>query len=70
MSDKCNYCGDSTRELRIGWTNAPYCSEECERTAVSNLHGSMPGAGPVPRTNWVPHHIGLEISRRWADVEY
>jgi len=65
--EKCRECGKLKRlsEMKRGWTNALYCSEYCERRAVSDLHGSMPGAGPVPRRNWVPHHIGLEISRRW-----
>lgn len=64
---ECAYCG-SKKNLKRGWTNAYYCSEQCERTAVSALHGSMPGAGPVPRQNWVPSHISREISNRWEEI--
>lgn len=48
---------------------AQYCSERCERASVSDLHGSMPGAGKVPYRNWVPGHISNEISNRWQDEE-
>ena len=65
--EKCTECG-SSENLKIGWTNSLYCSENCERVGVSRLHGSMPGAGPVPRVNWVPSHISTEISRRWEDL--
>jgi len=65
---RCANCGSSNKELKRGWTNDWYCSENCERKSVSSLHGSMPGAGPVPRHNWVPSHIGNEISRRWEDA--
>ena len=64
MADKCIVCSE-TDGLKRGWTNSWYCSEQHERSHVSDLHGSMPGAGPVPRENWVPYHVGLEISRRW-----
>ena len=67
MKAICDYCGTESNYCKIGWTNAPYCSEHCERSAVSDLHGNMPGAGPVPRRNWVPAHIGSEIARRWSD---
>lgn len=66
MEKKCITCG-STKNLKRGWTNAWYCSEQCERSSVSKLHGSMPGAGPVPYRNWVPHDIAREISNRWED---
>lgn len=66
MQKICIKCG-STRNLKRGWTNRWYCSESCERSDVSLLHGSMPGAGPVPRHNWVPHHISEEISKRWEE---
>jgi hypothetical protein len=62
----CTVCGGN-KNLKRGWTNCWYCSESCERRDVSELHGSMPGAGDVPRPNWVPHHIGIEIRRRWKD---
>lgn len=63
---KCRVCGE-TKGLKRGWTNCWYCSEGHERSHVSDLHGSMPGAGPVPRVNWVPQHIGREISERWKN---
>lgn len=61
----CDRCG-RTGDLKRGWTNAFYCSATCERLAVSFLHGTMPGAGPVPYRGWVPGHIENEIARRWA----
>ena len=61
---KCGVCGN-TKDLKYGWTQDQYCSEQCELSAVSRLHGCMPGAGPVPYRNWVPSHIRTEISRRW-----
>lgn len=66
MSNKCAVCGE-TRGLKRGWTNSFYCSERHERSHVSDLHGSMPGAGKVPSHNWVPDHIGKEIRRRWEE---
>ena len=67
MKDKkCAECGNDKGDFKRGWTNAWYCSEVCELRGVSAVHDSMPG-GPNPRPNWVPHHIGLEISRRWED---
>lgn len=65
---KCTECG-RTKNLKQGWTRSWYCCESCERRGVSRLHGSMPGAGPVPRANWVPHHIAIEIERRWQEVK-
>ena len=64
MIEKCVVCG-GTNNLKRGWTNSWYCSESCERSGVSSLHRSMPGAGPLPKPNWVPDHIGREIQRRW-----
>ena len=66
MIKKCAVCGND-ENLKRGWTNCWYCSESCERISVSTLHGSMPGAGPVPRRDWVPHHISSEITSRWSD---
>lgn len=66
MEEKCVKCG-GTGNLKRGWTNCWYCSENCERSHVSAVHESMPGAGPVPGHNWVPHHVSVEISRRWKD---
>jgi len=66
MKEKCTVCG-STKKLKRGWTNCWYCCESCERSHVSEVHDSMPGAGPVPRKNWVPHHIGSEIAHRWNE---
>ena len=67
MTEKCVECG--WREgIKQGWTNSMYCSESCERSSVSRLHGSMPGAGRVPYRNWVPGHISIEISKRWEEV--
>ena len=63
--DKTCVCGRPGKKR--GWTNCWYCCEQCELSAVSKLHGSMPGAGPVPYPLWVPHHIGAEIKDRWAD---
>lgn len=63
IKNKCVECGEEG--LKRGWTNCWYCSEECERHGVSRLHGSMPGADPVPYYGWVPSHIGREISKRW-----
>lgn len=66
MSEEpCNRCGGEG-DMKRGWTNAFYCSEGCERSAVSALHGSMPG-GKLPRQGWMPHHISNEITRRWAE---
>lgn len=64
----CNTCGRSDGQLKIGWTNAPYCSADCEINAVSRLHASMPGAGPSPRHGWVPYHILVEIRIRWEKI--
>lgn len=64
--NECVKCGE-TKGLKIGWTNCHYCSEACETSHVSAVHGSMPGSGKLPRHNWVPHHITREISIRWAD---
>ena len=61
---ECKVCG-SDQNLKRGWTNSWYCSEDHERSDVSDLHAGMPGAGPVPDRNWVPLHIGVEISNRW-----
>lgn len=66
MNYKCRVCGND-QNLKRGWTNCMYCSEGCERSHVSDVHGSMPGSAPLPRVNWVPHHISVEISRRWED---
>lgn len=65
----CVECGAINVPLKRGWTNALYCSEECERSSVSRLHASMPRAGEVPRYNWVPYHISVEISRRWEATD-
>ena len=62
--DVCAFCGNN-KNLKRGWTNCWYCSEQCELSHVSNVHASMPGAGPVPRQNWVPTHIREEIHQRW-----
>jgi len=66
--DKCANCGDIKPgyELKQGWTNCLYCCEGCELSHVSAVHGSMPG-GRLPRHNWVPGCVGIEISRRWAE---
>ena len=63
---KCALCG-STENLKQGWTMGFFCCEQHEREVVSKLLGSMPGAGPVPRPNWVPLQISLEISERWEE---
>jgi len=67
MKEKCRRCGKEGY-LKVGWTMASYCSELCERSAVSDLHASMPGAGGVPSHNWVPSHISSQINSRWADA--
>lgn len=64
MKGTCDYC-KKTGYMKRGWTNSLYCSENCERSSVSDLHGSMPGAGAVPTRNWVPRHIGEQIRQRW-----
>jgi len=64
MKEKCIVCG-SKKNLKRGWTNCLYCCESHERTHVSEVHESMPGAGKVPHHSWVPSHIGTEISNRW-----
>ena len=66
MKTSCSFCKSETPEYKMkrGWTNALYCSEQCERNAVSNLHASMPG-GPLPHIGWLPHHISVEITNRW-----
>jgi len=61
----CEECGNN-ENLKQGWTNSLYCSESCELSHVSSVHGSMPG-GSLPRQNWVPSHIAREISNRWKD---
>lgn len=63
-TETCEVCG-SNKNLKTGWTNHSFCCESHERSYVSNLHASMPGAGKAPSPNWVPYHIGREISRRW-----
>ena len=68
MTKKCVECG-STKNLQRGWTNCWYCSEICEIKGVSRVHGSMPGAGPVPHHNWVPYNISVKIAERWKDYE-
>lgn len=69
--ETCGECGkeDVNRCFRRGWTMALYCSELCERSAVSRLHASMPGAGPAPSVTFVPHHIDREITCRWDTDE-
>ena len=62
---KCVVC-DEVKNLKRGWTNCWYCCEAHERNHVSELHESMPGAGKLPRVNWVPSHISKEISNRWV----
>jgi hypothetical protein len=62
--ETCRNCG-GPGPLKTGWTNARYCSSRCERSAVSRLHGEMPGAGGVPYHGWVPTHIAREIANRW-----
>jgi hypothetical protein len=66
MKNQCGEC-ESREGIKCGWSNVWYCSEQCELTAVSNLHRSMPNSGPLPYYNWVPHHIKLEISKRWEE---
>lgn len=67
MKGKCYHCG-AVEYLKRGWTGANYCSEQCERIAVSSLHNSMPG-GPNPYRGWMPHHISVEISQRWSEAQ-
>ena len=64
-ANECRTCGN-TKNLQRGWTNCWYCSEGCERSHVSEVHGSMPHSGGLPRSNWVPHHLGIEISEKWS----
>ena len=67
---KCAQCGviKPSCDLKQGWTNCLYCSESCERSHVSDVHGSMPG-GALPTPNWVPSHIAREIRNRWSNYE-
>lgn len=65
--EKCGGCGRDDLPMKRGWTNEAFCSEQCERSSVALLHGSMPG-GPSPRPGWMPHHILQEISSRWEDI--
>ena len=70
MSDTkevCRRC-EKPGQLKRGWTGALYCSERCERAAVSSLHNDMPG-GPNPYPGWLPHHIFTEIESRWENSE-
>ena len=62
--NKCDGCGRES-DLKLGWNNCSYCSESCERSAISRLHGSMPG-GALPRLGWLPSHVAAEITARWA----
>lgn len=61
---KCSYCGNTKEPLKRGWTNSLYCSENCERAALIQLHSSMPGAG---RCTSLPNHLNNEVTRRWED---
>lgn len=62
--DNCRVCKNE-KGLKRGWTNCLYCSERCELSHVSAVHASMPG-GQLPRPNWVPYHVGIEITQRWS----
>lgn len=64
--NKCVVCGE-TKNLKRGWTNCFYCCSHCEVKHVSAVHDSMPGSGGLPRRNWIPQHISIEIRRRWAE---
>jgi hypothetical protein len=64
VTKTCDQCGGAG-PLKRGWTGAFYCSESCERKAVSRLYNSMPG-GPNPYPGWMPMQIDKEIKRRWA----
>lgn len=68
MTDQCRTCGNE-KNLKRGWTNCLYCSETCERSHVSDVHASMPG-GNLPRPNWVPHHVAIEITNRWKEENH
>jgi hypothetical protein len=61
---RCANCGN-TNGLKRGWTNEWFCSYRCEIQKVSSLHDSMPNTGRLPYRNWVPYHVGDEITRRW-----
>ena len=41
MEKKCTECGN-TKNLKRGWTNAWYCSEQCERTDASSWMAASP----------------------------
>jgi hypothetical protein len=62
---KCSWCKRDSSLLKMGWNGGDFCSERCERTGISFLHSTMPG-NVQPYIGYLPHHISLEISRRWA----
>jgi hypothetical protein len=66
MKSKCNICGKEG-ELKIGWDNADYCSEDHEVIGVGELHASMPGGRVPGKPHWMPRHVRNEISRRWEE---
>ena len=60
----CDYCSGTKGSMKRGWTNGLYCSEDCERSALIQLHSSMPGAG---KCTSLPTYLNNEVTRRWAD---
>lgn len=63
--EECGYCRSEKRkyEMKQGWTNCYYCSEQCERIHVKQVHDSMPGG----RSNSLPSHIAQQIASRWSE---
>jgi len=63
--NRCSYCGakKSRYEMKIGWTNCLYCSEECERSAVSSLHASMPGGISARGNRMITENRTVTVSR-------
>ena len=66
---KCAECGRANVPLKRGWTNALYCSSNCEINGVNWVHRSMPGIGPSRDGNWIPSHTKREILERWEDAQ-
>ena len=63
--EECGYCRSikSKYQMKRGWTNCYYCSEQCERIHVKQVHDSMPGG----RSNSLPSNVSQQIASRWSE---
>lgn len=64
-TEKCGYCQKAKPkyQMKQGWTNCYYCSEQCERIHVKQVHDSMPGG----RAANLPRHVAAQIASRWSE---